>query len=48
MGGSGDPSNVQSMMNNPSLQGLLSNPDFMNNAVNMLKDPNNKGMLDMM
>lgn len=36
------------MMNNPSMQNLLKNPDILNNALNMIKDPNNKGMLDMM
>ena len=49
MGGGGmDPSGMQSMMQNPSLQGMMQNPDFLANAVNMLKDPKNKGMIDMM
>ena len=36
------------MMQNPSLQGMLQNPDFLNNTLKMLKDPNNKAMMDMM
>lgn len=35
-------------MQNPSLQGMLQNPDFLNNTLKMLKDPNNKAMMDMM
>jgi len=46
-GGGFDPSNMQSMMNNPSMANLMKNPDMIKNALNMLKDPNNKGMLDM-
>ncbi len=52
MGGGGgnglDPAGMQSMMQNPSLQGLFQNPDFLDNAVKMLSDPRNKGMIDMM
>ena len=36
------------MMQNPSLQGMLQNPDFLENTVKMLSDPRNKGMMDMM
>lgn len=35
-------------MNNPSMGNLLNNPDMLTTAVNMMKDPNNKAMLDMM
>ncbi len=50
MGGGGgfDPSSMQSMMQNPSLSGLMQNADFLENAAKMLSDPRNKGMLDMM
>lgn len=34
------------MMKNPSLKGLLANPDFLQNTLDMLKG--NKGMMDMM
>ncbi len=44
----GDPANMQNMMSNPSLSGLMNNPDMIGNALNMLKDPKNRGMLDMM
>lgn len=48
-GGGFDPSAMQNMMGtNPSLQGLMSNPDMINSALQMLKDPRNKGMMDMM
>ena len=43
-----DMSSMQGMMNNPSMKGLLQNPDFLSNALNMLKDPRNKGMLESM
>lgn len=46
MGGNGV--QMQDMMNNPSLSGLMKNPDMINTALKMLKDPNNRGMLDMM
>jgi hypothetical protein len=48
-GGQGgfDPSSMQSMMSNPSMTGLLKNPDMLKMALNMLKDPNNKGMAEM-
>lgn len=36
------------MMNNPMMQNIAKNPDFLKNALGMLKDPNNKGMLEMM
>ncbi len=36
------------MMQNPSLQGMLQNPDFLENTAKMLSDPRNKSMLDMM
>lgn len=45
--GGGDPSAMQSMMSQPNLQNLMKNPDMINNALKMLKDPSNKGMLDM-
>ena len=54
MGGAGagaggmDPSAMQNMMQNPSMKNLMGNPDMLNTALNMLKDPNNRGMLDMM
>lgn len=35
-------------MNNPSMANFFNNPDMLNNALNMLKDPRNRGMLDMM
>jgi hypothetical protein len=38
MGGM-DPSAMQNMMSNPSLKGLLGNPDFLQNAVNMINNP---------
>lgn len=43
-----DPANMQSMMNNPSMKGFMNNPEMINTALNMIKDPKNKGMLDMM
>ena len=50
MGGGGAPnlSNMSEMMNNPSMQNIIKNPDFLKSTLSMLKDPNNKGMLDMM
>ena len=43
MGGIGgmDPS----MLNNPSIKGFLANPDFLNNAVNMMKNPGMQAMM---
>lgn len=39
--------NMQEMMKDPSLQGLMKNPEFLQNTIGMLKDPKNKAMLDM-
>lgn len=33
-------------MQNPSLKGLLANPDFLESALNMMKDPNMKSMIE--
>lgn len=46
-GGNADPNSMRDMMSNPGMQSLMKNPDFMKNTLNMLKDPNNKHMLDM-
>ena len=34
-----------SMMNNPSIKGFLANPDFLNNAVNMMQNPGMQAMM---
>jgi len=47
-GSASNPADMQNMMQNPSVQGMLQNPEFLENAVNMLKDPRNKAMIDMM
>jgi hypothetical protein len=35
------------MMKNPSMSGLLDNIEMVESSLNMLTDPRNKGMLDM-
>lgn len=49
MGGGGaggfDPSSMQDMMKNPSLTGLLGNPDFLQTALTMLKSPQSQSMV---
>ena len=49
-GGAGgmDPNAMQNMMQNPSMKNLMNNPDMLSSALNMMKDPRNRGMLDMM
>lgn len=47
-GGQMDPSKMGDMMQNPSMKNLMNNPDMISNVLNMMKDPNNRGMLDMM
>lgn len=41
-------SGMSSLVSNPSMQNLIKNPDFLSNALNMMKDPKNKGMTDML
>ena len=36
-----DPASMQQMMGNPSMGGLMQNPDMLKMALNMMKDPNN-------
>ena len=38
-GAGGNPADMAKMMENPSLSGLLDNPEFLKNAVGMLKSP---------
>ena len=45
MGGGGAGGMDPSMMNNPSIKNFLSNPDFLNNAVNMMKNPAMQSMM---
>ena len=47
-GGATNPGDMQNMMQNPSIQGMMQNPEFLENTAKMLKDPRNKAMLDMM
>ena len=42
-----DPNSMQNMMSNPSFKTFLDNPEMLNQAVNMMTDPKNSGMLDM-
>lgn len=45
MGGNGtgpggmDPAAMQNMMQNPSLKGMLGNPDFLNSVASMIDNP---------
>ena len=43
--GSLDPNAMQNMMQNPSMKNLLGNPDMINSALSMMKDP---AMMNMM
>ena len=42
-----NPSAMQNMMQNPSMSGLLDNIEMVETSLNMLTDPKNKAMLDM-
>ena len=42
-GGMPDPNAMQDLMKNPSFSKLMSNPEFLENTVNMLKSPAAKG-----
>lgn len=35
-------------MQNPSMKNVMNSPDMLSTALNMMKDPANRGMLDMM
>jgi hypothetical protein len=43
-----DPSKMQEMMSNPSLQKLLDNPEFLDSTIQMLKNPMARGQVDQM
>ena len=47
MSGGLNPGNMQDMMKDPSMSNLIKNPEFLKNSLSMLRDPNNKAMLDM-
>lgn len=43
-----DPGKMQEMMQNPSLQKMLDNPEFLDSTIQMLKNPMARGQLDQM